>query len=167
MIIQVKFFVRLNERILPVTAAQTPREVLNRVDSNCLKDWIWSDISRSLIQNWYQQSPNIMDIKSNILDFGILTLTLNFYFKNLMLTSHLENTSQAMWRFLHGWKKCRYKNFQVPQIKVVGLFYNLIVVPQTNKLVGWRRLRWPAERGGWWAFEDPPPLLSPPQPSWS
>ena len=116
--IQAKFFVWLNKRILPVTAAQTPREVLNRVDSNCLKGWIWSDTSRSLIQNWYQQSPNIMDIKSNILDFGILTLTLNFYFKNLMLTSHLENTSQAMWRFLHGWKNATIKTFRFLKLKL-------------------------------------------------
>ena len=116
--IQAKFFVWLNKRILPVTAAQTPREVLNRVDSNCLKGWIWSDISKSLIQNWYQQSPNIMDIKSNILDFGILTLTLNFYFKNLMLTSHLENTSQAMWRFLHGWKNAAIKTFRFLKLKL-------------------------------------------------
>ena len=164
MIIQVKFFVRLNERILPVTAAQTPREVLNRVDSNCLKDWIWSDISRSLIQNWYQQSPNIMDIKSNVFYFDTLTLTLNFYFNvDFPPGEHQPGNVKVPPRL----KKCRYKNFQIPQIKVVGLFNNLILVPQTNKLVGWRRLRWPAERGGWWAFEDSPPLLSPPQTSWS
>ena len=80
-----------------------------------------------------------MDIKSNVFDFLDFNFELLFQRSNVDFTpgEHQPGNVKVSPRL----KKCRCKTFQVPQIKVVALFNNLILVPQTNKLVGWQRLR--------------------------